>query len=250
MGVAEYHDAMEYLFVFLLFTVAFLYSSVGHGGGSGYLALMALFGMAPETMRPTSLSLNVFVSLVAFLAYYKAGYFRPRLVFPFLVTSVPMAYVGALIKINPFNFKIILGIFLLAAIGRMLFIPSSVSGKSTPPPLVASFLIGAVLGLFSGMIGIGGGIILSPVLLLMHWANMKETAAASALFIFLNSVAGLIGLFQGEFVVGPHWLIWVVAGVLGSLAGSYSGSFRMKSEGLKYILAVTLLVASLKLFII
>ncbi len=241
---------MEYLFLFLLFVVAFLYSSVGHGGGSGYLALMALFGMAPESMRSTSLTLNIFVSLIAFIAYYKGGYFRPRLVFPFLLTSIPMAYIGAGIKINPTTFKIILGIFLLIAIGRMLFIPNAVSEHSKRPPISVSLLIGALLGIFSGMIGIGGGIVLSPILLLMHWANMKETAAASALFIFLNSVAGLSGLLQAGFNYDTRLILWIMVGVLGSIAGSYSGSFKLQTNGLKYILAATLLVASIKLFII
>lgn len=241
---------MEYLFLFLLFVVAFLYSSVGHGGGSGYLALMALFGMAPETMRFTSLTLNIFVSLIAFLAYYKAGFFRFKLVFPFLVTSIPMAFIGAGIKINPTTFKIILGIFLLVAIGRMLFIPAALAGQSKRPHLLLSLLIGAILGIFSGMIGIGGGIILSPLLLLMHWANMKETAAASALFIFLNSVAGLSGLLHAGSVHDPHLLGWIGVALLGSIAGSYLGSFKIKTNGLKYILAATLLVASIKLFLV
>ena len=241
---------MEYLFLFLLFLVAFLYSSVGHGGGSGYLALMAMFGMAPESMRSTSLTLNVFVSLIAFMAYYKGGYFRPRLVFPFLLSSIPMAFIGAGIKIHPTSFKIILGIFLLIAIGRMLFIPNAVSEQSKKPPFLLSLFIGAVLGIFSGMIGIGGGIILSPILLLMHWANMKETAASSALFIFLNSIAGLFGLFHSGFNYNTNLILWILVGVLGSIAGSYSGSFKLHSDGLKYILAATLLVASIKLFII
>lgn len=241
---------MEYLFLFLLFVVAFLYSSVGHGGGSGYLALMALFGMAPESMRSTSLTLNIFVSLIAFLAYYKGGFFRPRLVFPFLLSSIPMAYVGAGIKIHPTTFKIILGIFLLIAIGRMLFIHNAVGESTRKPPFWVALLIGALLGLFSGMIGIGGGIILSPILLLMHWANMKETAAASALFIFLNSVAGLSGLLQAGFHYDARLLSWIVFGILGSMAGSYSGSFKLPATRLKYILAATLLVASIKLFFV
>lgn len=241
---------MEYLFLFLLFVVAFLYSSVGHGGGSGYLALMAIFGMAPESMRSASLTLNIFVSLIAFIAYYKGGYFRPRLVFPFLLGSIPLSFIGAGIKINPTTFKFILGIFLLVAIGRMLFIPNAISEHSKKPSFLLSLLIGAVIGIFSGMIGIGGGIILSPILLLMHWANMKETAAASALFIFLNSVAGLSGLLHSGFNYNSHIVSWIVMGVLGSIAGSYSGSFKLHTNALKYILAATLLVASIKLFLI
>jgi len=241
---------MEYLFLFLLFVVAFLYSSVGHGGGSGYLALMALFGVAPETMRFTSLTLNIFVSLIAFLAYYKAGYFRYKLVLPFLLTSIPAAYLGAGIKIDPSTFKLILGIFLLIAIGRMLFIPNAVSDQSKRPNFAVAMIIGALLGLFSGMIGIGGGIILSPLLLLMHWANMKETAAASAIFIFLNSIAGLSGLLHAGSNFDPRLISWIAFALIGSLAGSYLGSSKINTNGLKYILAATLLVASIKLFLV
>lgn len=241
---------MELLFLFLLFVVAFLYSSVGHGGGSGYLALMALFGMAPETMRLTSLTLNIFVSLIAFLAYYKAGYFRFRLLLPFLLTSIPLAFIGAGIKVNPTTFKIILGLFLLAAVGRMLFVTKSLSDTSNRPNFFLAMLIGALLGIFSGMIGIGGGIILSPLLLLMHWANMKETAAASSLFIFLNSIAGLSGLLQAGSIHDPRLWGWIIVALVGSVAGSYLGSNKIKSNGLKYILAATLLVASIKLFIV
>lgn len=241
---------MEYIFLVSLFVIAFLYSSVGHGGGSGYLALMALAGIAPVFMRSTSLTLNIFVSLIAFIAYFNAGYFRPALIIPFLFSSIPMAYVGALLPIQPTLYKIILGIFLLVAIARMLFNPNAVSEQSEKPPFLLALLIGAVLGLLSGMIGIGGGIILSPILILLHWANMKEAAAASALFIFLNSISGLIGLFHSSFNFDPHIISWIVVGVAGGIAGSYSGSFKIHSNQLKYILAAVLLVASIKLFMI
>lgn len=241
---------MEYIFLVSLFVIAFLYSSVGHGGGSGYLALMALFGIAPEFMRSTSLTLNVFVSLIAFIAYFKAGYFRSTLIIPFLISSIPLSYIGAMLPIQPTVYKIILGIFLLIAIARMLFIPNAISEHSKNPPFLVAVLIGAVLGLLSGMIGIGGGIILTPILILLHWANMKEAAAASAIFIFLNSVSGLIGLFHSGFNYDPHIVSWIVVGVFGGIAGSYSGSFKMQTNKLKYTLAFVLLVASIKLFLI
>lgn len=241
---------MEYIFLVSLFVIAFLYSSVGHGGGSGYLALMALAGIAPAFMRSTSLTLNIFVSLISFIAYLNAGYFRPALIIPFLLSSIPMAFVGALLPIQPTLYKIILGIFLLVAIARMLFTPNAVSEQSEKPPFLLALLIGAILGLLSGMIGIGGGIILSPILILLHWANMKEAAAASALFIFLNSISGLIGLFHTGFNFDPHIISWIVVGVAGGIAGSYSGSFKIHSNQLKYILAAVLLVASIKLFMI
>lgn len=240
---------MEYLFLLFLFVIAFLYSSVGHGGASGYLALMALYGVSPDVMRPTALLLNVFVSLIAFSSYCKAGYFRAKLVIPFLITSIPAAFAGGLIHSAPSVYKVVLGIFLLLATVRMLFVKSSIAEASKQPILIVSLLIGALLGFFSGMIGIGGGIILSPLLLLMHWANMKEAAAASALFIFLNSLSGLFALVHGGFSFSPHIITWVLVGVLGGVAGSFSGSFKIHSEKLKYILAGVLVLASFKLIL-
>jgi uncharacterized membrane protein YfcA len=240
---------MEYFFLALLFVIAFLYSSVGHGGASGYLALMALFGIAPAFMKSTSLTLNVFVSAIAFVAYARSGYFKPRLIIPFLITSVPLAFAGAMIPVKSNVYEIILGIFLLIAVARMVFVPGAVIEKSSDPPLIISLALGALLGLFSGMIGIGGGIILSPILILFHWASIKESAAASALFILLNSLSGLTGLLAKGFDFEPRLILWIVVGVLGGIAGSYTGSARLKQGKLKYILACILLLASLKLFI-
>ncbi len=241
---------MDYLFLLLLFLIAFLYSSVGHGGGSGYLALMALYSVAPESMRSTSLTLNVFVSGIAFFSYYKAGYFQIKLILPFILTSVPFSFLGALVAINPSAYKIILGIFLLFAVGRILFVPKAIISEPSRPPVWIALLIGSVLGFFSGMIGIGGGIILSPLLILLHWADMKETAAASAFFILLNSISGLFALNLNGLHFEDQMILWIAVGIAGGFAGSYSGSFKMKSMYLKYPLALVLLVASIKLFFV
>ncbi|MEI6678891.1 MAG: sulfite exporter TauE/SafE family protein [Mariniphaga sp.] len=240
---------MEYLLLVSLFMIAFLYSSVGHGGGTGYLALLALFGIAPIFMKPTALTLNVFVSAIAFFSYYKAGFFKWKLIYPFLITSIPLSYLGALVQINSATYKFILGVFLLIATARIVFIPNAVTETPQKTPLLPALAIGSVLGFFSGMIGIGGGIILSPILILMHWANVKESAAASAIFIFLNSLAGIFALIQSGFVADPLLSIWIITGVAGAIAGSYLGSFKIKSGKLKYLLASVLLLASIKLFI-
>lgn len=240
---------MDFLLLVCLFAVAVLYSSIGHGGGSGYLALFAIFGIAPFYMKPTALTLNLFVSAIAFFSYYKAGHFRLRLIVPFLITSIPSAYAGGLIHVDPRIYKIILGVFLLIAIGRMLIVPKAVNEASGRPNFFLALAIGAILGFFSGMIGIGGGIILSPLLLLLHWANLKETAAASALFIFLNSASGLAGAFQSGFALEPRVVYWILAGIAGALAGSYAGSFKLNNVRLKYLLSFVLLFASFKLFV-
>jgi uncharacterized protein len=240
---------MEYVFLALLFVIAFLYSSVGHGGASGYLALMALFGIAPAFMKSTSLSLNVFVAGIAFLAYTRAGYFSFRLILPFLITSVPMAFAGAMIKVKPDVYEVILGIFLLFAVARMLFTPGAIAEHPSKPPFLLSLFIGALLGFFSGMIGIGGGIILSPLLILFHWATVKESAAVSALFIFLNSLSGLLALRMSGLNYEPRLLLWIAIGLLGGIAGSYSGSVWLNQGKLKVVLSAILLMASIKLFI-
>jgi len=238
---------MEYVFLILLFVVAFLYSSVGHGGASGYLALMALFAVAPLLMRPAALSLNVFVAGIAFLAYTRAGYFRFRLIWPFLITSIPMAFAGARMHINPSVYELILGIFLLFAVARMLFVHGAITERSRELPLAVALPIGAFLGFFSGLIGIGGGIILSPILILFHWANVKESAAASALFIFLNSLSGLAALLMDGLHFEPKLALWIAVGILGGIAGSYAGSVWLNTHRLKYVLSAILLMASMKL---
>jgi uncharacterized protein len=240
---------MEYIFLASLFVIAFLYSSVGHGGASGYLALMALFSIAPVFMKPASLTLNIFVAGIAFITYTRAGYFRWKLIAPFLITSVPMAFAGAMLKIKPDTYEVILGIFLFFAVIRMLFIPGAIAEHPSSPPVWVSLLIGATLGFFSGMIGIGGGIILSPILILFHWATVKESAAASSLFILLNSISGLLGLLQTGLNVEPELILWIAAGILGGIAGSYTGSFRLPPGKLKYLLSVILLMACIKLIV-
>ncbi|MBN2485821.1 MAG: sulfite exporter TauE/SafE family protein [Bacteroidales bacterium] len=240
---------MDITFFLLLFLIAFLYSSVGHGGASGYLALLALYGVAPESMRQTALTLNVFVSGIAFFNYYKARHFRLGLVLPFLITSVPLAFLGAMVSIKPIVYKNILGGVLLIAVLRMLLETNAEAKTTKKPPLGISLLVGAALGFLSGLIGIGGGIILSPILILMHWATLKETAAASAFLILLNSLSGLLALNIGGLCFDSPAVLWVITGFAGGIAGSYFGSFRLRPALLKYPLAAVLILASIKLFV-
>ncbi len=142
---------MDILFLVSLFLVAFLYSSVGHGGGTGYLALLALFGVAPVFMKSTALTLNVFVSSIAFYSYCKAGYFKWKLIIPFLISSIPFAYLGALTQINASTYKIILGVFLLIAIGRMLLVHNAITETSKKMPFLPALTFGAIRGFFSGI---------------------------------------------------------------------------------------------------
>nr|WP_242692280.1 sulfite exporter TauE/SafE family protein [Aridibaculum aurantiacum] len=230
--------------------VAFFYASVGHGGASGYLALMAIFNMAPDVMRPTALVLNIFVSLIAFIQFYKARHFTWKLFLPLAAASIPMSFIGGLISLDQDLYKKILGVLLLFAVLRFFgFRKNEETDRKTYSTVIA-ILIGGIIGLLSGMIGIGGGIILSPVLLLLKWTNLKQTAAISALFIFVNSLAGLAGqLYQGlEFSTNMYALVAIA--MVGGMAGSYFGAHKFNQLILKRVLAGVLFIAVIKLLTI
>lgn len=237
------------LFYILLLVIAFLYSSVGHGGASGYLALMAFFSFAPETMRPTALLLNIFVSLIAFVQYYRSGYFKWSLFWPFAVASFPAAYLGGLITIDAGLYNKILAILLLFSVVKLLGFKIQNREFPIKQNLIIALIIGAAIGLFSGMIGIGGGIILSPLILLLHWADMKKTAAVSSLFIFVNSLAGLAGLFTKGFEYKNEMGLMILIAFSGGIAGSYFGAKQFNNILLNKILAVVLIIAAIKLII-
>lgn len=235
------------IFYLLLFLVAFLYASVGHGGASGYLALMAIFSIAPEVMKPTALLLNLFVSVVSFIQFYRGGHFVWKVFWPLALASVPMAFVGGLIHVDASVYKKILGLLLLIPVIRFLFFSNIRVEETNRPGIFLSLVIGAVIGLLSGLIGIGGGIILSPVLLLLKWTNMKQTAAISALFIFVNSLSGLAGQLTKGVHFSPDMYVYVTVAFIGGICGAYFGSLRFKQVVLKNVLAVVLLLAAWKL---
>lgn len=239
--------SMEIIFYILLFLVAFLYASVGHGGASGYLALMALFGIAPEVMKPTALLLNLFVSLTSFIQFYRGKHFKWQIFLPFAIASIPMAYVGGLIHIDSEIYKKILGILLLIPVVRFWFFSKVDVTEFRQSNWPLSILIGGAIGFMSGLIGIGGGIILSPILLMLRWTNQKQTAAISALFIFVNSIAGLLGQLKKGIHFSGDMYIYVAVAFIGGLVGAYFGALKFKQVILKNILASALLVASLKL---
>src|SRR3989338_251145 len=223
------------LFLMLMSLVAFLYSSVGHGGASGYLALMAIFNFSPQTMKQSALMLNILVSGIAFYYYYKAGNFKWRIFLPFVCLSLPMAFIGAGIKIDASVYKIILGICLIIASLRLLGLIGKESDEIKPIHIPSAVII-------------GGGIILSPLLILLHWAKMKETAAVSALFIFVNSIAGLAGVVNTGAIFSSHLIYFVIASLTGGIFGAYYGSGRFNTVVLKYLLTSVMLFASVKLF--
>ena len=242
----------QYIWLFLLIlpVVSFLYSAVGHGGASGYLALMALFSISPEVMKPTALLLNIFVAGIAFYYYYKEGFFNSKLFLSFALASIPMAFVGGMIEVDATIYKKILGVLLIFAILKMLNVFGKESTKIKEIKIWQGLLVGGAIGFFSGLIGIGGGIILSPVILLLHWGNMKEAAAVSALFIWVNSVAAIIGQLSIGAVINKQSFFLVGIAIIGGFLGGYIGSKKINNQNLRYILAVVLITASIKLIMI
>ena len=235
------------LFFVLIFVVALLYASVGHGGASGYLALMSVYDIPNEYAKVTALILNILVSLVSFIYYYRAGFFNFRLFAAFAVFSIPFAFVGGWINLNPIVYKRLLGIILLFPILKLLGVFSEKVTEIKPINYPLAAVLGASIGLLSGMLGIGGGIILTPLLLVLNWSNMKEAAAVSAIFIFVNSLAGLFGvLSKGVNFAADMWLT-IACAFSGGLIGAYLGTHQLQQFWLKKILAFVLLIAVFKL---
>ena len=235
------------LFLALLPLVAFLYAAVGHGGASGYLALMALFEFAPDEMKSTGLLLNLFVAAISFYHFWRSGYFKGKLFLVFAVGSIPLSFLGGMLEVDVRTYKIILGGLLIFAILKILGLFGKESKEIKNVGWIAGISTGAAIGFFSGLIGIGGGIILSPIILLFKWGQMKEAAAVSALFIWVNSAAGMAGQFNAGIQVNID--IWILVGfaVIGGFAGSWAGSKKMNNQTLRYLLAFVLVLAIVKL---
>ncbi|MBI3585786.1 MAG: sulfite exporter TauE/SafE family protein [Ignavibacteriales bacterium] len=235
----------------LIFIVAVLYSSVGHGGASGYLAVLSLFAVAPAIMSSTALILNVLVATISLIAYYRAGHLSLKLAGPFMLLSIPAAFVGGVLDISDRTYFLILALVLLAAAFRLgiSLSPSSAEDSNKDVNFVVSLAIGGAIGLLSGVVGVGGGIFLSPMLLLMRWADPKRTSAVSALFIVVNSLAGLGGRFlRGGFQFGGVAPL-ILAAFLGGIVGSYYGANKLSGMVLRRLLAVVLVLAAIKLII-
>jgi uncharacterized membrane protein YfcA len=280
------------LWILLFFVVAFLYSAVGHGGASGYLALMSIWHLAPEHMKPVALILNLLVSGVAFIQFYRQGHFLWRLFLPIAALSIPMAYLGGFTPLKDDVYQLGLGVFLVISVvllnvnlrGRISLkndddkrVLADDASQLSREYLLAAAVMGGGIGYVSGLLGIGGGILLSPVLLLLGWTQQKQTAAMGAAFIFVNSMSGLVGFVQqhplwestaekmsgvadqaitGGSVLGIYWLsVSMIVGalitpvILGGVAGSWYGSKKFSHRGMKGILSVVLLIAAIKLLL-
>jgi uncharacterized membrane protein YfcA len=234
----------------LFLIVGALYASVGHAGASGYLAVMALMSVDGAVMRPTALSINILVATIAFVQFARAGHFRWELFWPFAAASIPAAFLGGLVQLPAHALKVAIGVVLVLTAARMVYVawrPPRASRDPRAPHLPAMLTVGAALGFVAGLTGTGGGIFLSPILLLMRWADPKRTAATASLFILVNSVAGVAGVVASGSTPPPSlWLLAACAGA-GGVIGATIGSRRATPRGLNITLAAVLAIAGAKL---
>ena len=236
-----------------MFAVALLYSTVGHAGASGYLAAMALFGTPPAVMRPTALTLNIIVATIGTVRFHRAGFFSWRTFWPFAVASIPASFIGGWLSLPASVYKALVGLVLLySAVRLFVSAKKADSRETTLVPIWVALLLGAAIGLLSGLTGVGGGIFLSPLLLLMGWAKTRETSGVSVSFILVNSIAGLLGhgLFGHFATISslPHSaLVWAPAVLVGGWIGSELGTRRLNIAGIRRWLSLVLVLAGLKL---
>jgi len=232
--------------------IAVIYSMVGLGGGSGYLMVMGIAAMAPESMRPTALMLNLLVAAIGLVRFARVGGFRWRTLWPFVITSVPCAFLGGAINLDPVIYRRLVAVVLLFAAYRLAFkLPTRTDPDLVRKvPLSTALIWGAAIGLVSGLVGIGGGILLSPVLLIFRWATARQVAGIAAAFILINSASALVGFtarHQGIPVEPGTVAIFATAVFLGGLIGTGIGTRRLGHVGLRRVLAVILVFAGVKM---
>ena len=242
-------DAAHLVLLFIAVgLIAFLYSTVGHAGASGYIAVMTLWGIAPTTIRPTALVLNILVASIGAFQFWRAGHFTWKLFWPFALLSIPAAYFGGYLQPSASVLRILIGVVLLFSAVRLVL------RRSDPPEAFApsrptAISVGAGLGFLSGLTGTGGGIFLTPLLLFCRWAHIRQAAAVSALFIWVNSIAGLVGYFTKVHSIPWLGLILAPAAVIGGFVGSHLGSRRFAVRAISVFLATVLLIAGTKLIL-
>ena len=243
---------VDLIIAVLILLAAALYSSVGHAGASGYLAVMALFGLTPEVMRPSALALNILVALLGVWRYTRAGQNDLRLLAPFAAASVPAAFLGGMIEVSPSIYRPLVGAILL--VSALQFVRTARKAEQADkqvrrPGIALALSAGAVLGLLSGLTGTGGGIFLSPLLLFMGWAATREVSGVAATFILLNSAAGLAGTTFSIGALPAALPLWAVAALAGGLIGTRLGTRTLPVPGLRYALSMVLVIAGGKMIL-
>jgi uncharacterized protein len=243
-------DTNNLLLLLGMFLAAMLYSSVGHAGASAYLALMALFGIPATVMRPTALALNILVASIVSVRFKLAGLFRWRVLWPFLIGAIPLAFLGGSIHLPGNIYKPIVGVVLLLAAARLLLPQKLHLNETHDPPVVPAVLSGAAIGFLSGLTGTGGGIFLSPLILFMSWAETRTISGVAAVFILCNSAAGLLGNLSVVGALPVELPYYAAATVLGALVGATLGIKRLPSAQILKALGLVLTIAGLKLILV
>jgi uncharacterized protein len=242
-----------YLIAFVLFfIIASVYSSVGHAGASGYLAVMALLNFPVDQIKSTTLLLNIIVASIASYQYIRAGYFDRRVFLSFIFTSVPFTLLGSLLKVDPWVYKILAGGFLVFIAAVLVFKNYIIHPKTETfkrIPLLFGLIMGGGIGFVAGLIGIGGGIFLSPLIILLGYSSVKNASGIVALFILCNSFTGLVGHVSKIQSIDVSILFWVVAVAIGGFLGSHYGAFKFNNKLIVAFLCLVLLSAGLKLII-
>ncbi len=247
------HDIVIALLAAGMLLAAFGYAAVGHGGASAYLAAMALAGIAPAEMRPVALALNIVVSTLATWKFWRAGHFRWRLFWPFAAAAIPLAYAGGAIALPGQAYKALVGVVLLYAAWQLWRSGRAGEEMREPrqPPVPAAMAIGGGMGLLAGLTGVGGGIFLSPLLLMLGWAGTKQTSAVAAPFILVNSIAGLAAVFVSRGIALPGYVgILAPAVLVGGWLGAEYGSRRFANPVVRRVLAVVLAAAGVKMVLV
>jgi hypothetical protein len=242
-------DGLTFILPIAIFAVAALYASVGHGGASGYIAVLSLTALSPAEISTTALVLNILVAGIALISFARAGHLSMRRTWPFLLGSVPAAFAGGLIRVPDHTYYILVAVVLIVAAIRLVLpvLTTQDNLASSAPRNSTAISLGAGIGLLSGIVGVGGGIFLSPLMMLKRWAAAKQTAATAACFVTINSVAGLLGrLSSGSLDMGNIGF-WPVIALAGGLLGSHLGARRFPTPVIRTALAAVLMIAAVKL---
>jgi len=242
-------DLIPFLAV-CIFIVAMLYASVGHGGASGYLAVMALFSLHPEALKPTALMLNIVVAGVGTYLYCSAGQFSWRVFWPFVITSIPMSFLGGTFHLPPELYRPVLGLVLFYAAWRLFVRRKHDEYQAKAPGLPVAMAVGGVLGFASGLIGVGGGIFLSPLMILLRWAKVREVSGIAAMFILVNSISGLFGHMSSLQHIPDFAPLLAGVALLGGTIGALSGSRHLPVRTILQAMSIMMVLAGGKMFLI
>ena len=235
----------EYLLPLALLLGAVLYTSVGHAGASAYIAIMTLFGLSGGVIKPTALTLNILVSAFISYRYVKSGYFSRPVALLVVAGAIPAAFLGGYWQLPGAYYKPLVGVVLLVSALRLLAVSRQEAyDAATPPAAPVGVATGAAIGLLSGLTGTGGGIFLSPILVFRRWTTIQQASGTAAVFIFANSVFGLLGNFSAVRALPAALPVYAAAVLVGAFVGTRLGLQRFDSRGLRLCLAAVLLVAA------